>query len=78
MILRRRELRRYTVRDQADPEASMNRRLALVLLLTLTAALAACGTKGALVLPDQAAAAKKKPATSQPPPPSADAPAKQP
>lgn len=47
----------------------MNRRILQLALLLLAAALAACGTKGPLVLPDQDAAAKKKPATTQPAPP---------
>ena len=46
----------------------MNRRILQLALLLLAAALGACGTKGPLVLPDQAAA-KKKPAATQPAPP---------
>ncbi len=47
----------------------MTRRIVFAsLLLAGAAALAACGTKGPLVLPDQAAAAKKKTAPPQPPP----------
>jgi len=46
----------------------MKRRIARVSLLLLAAvALAACGTKGALVLPDQQAAAKKKSTATLPP-----------
>lgn len=41
--------------------------LKVSMLLLVLAALAACGTKGALVLPDQAA--KKKPAATQSAPP---------
>jgi predicted small lipoprotein YifL len=45
----------------------MNRRtLAVLSLLSLAAALAACGTKGPLVLPDKSAA--KKTAPPAPPP----------
>ena len=44
----------------------MKRRIFQVsMLLLIVAALAACGTKGALVLPDEQAA-KKKPAATQP------------
>lgn len=47
----------------------MNRRsLAVLLLLSLAAALAACGNKGPLVLPDKSGAAKK---TAPPAPPPA-------
>jgi predicted small lipoprotein YifL len=46
----------------------MNRRL-LPISILLALSLAACGTKGPLVLPDSQAAAKKKPATTQQPAP---------
>jgi len=47
----------------------MKRRIFQIpMLLLVVAALAACGTKGALVLPDEQAA-KKKPAATQPAPP---------
>jgi predicted small lipoprotein YifL len=39
----------------------MNRRIpSLILLFLITIALGACGSKGALVMPDQQATAKKK------------------
>jgi predicted small lipoprotein YifL len=53
----------------------MTRRLLPIsIALLLALGLAACGTKGPLVLPDAQAAAKKKPATTtQPAPAPADA-----
>jgi predicted small lipoprotein YifL len=54
----------------------MKRRIFQIpMLLLVVAALAACGTKGALVLPDEQAA-KKKPATTQPAEPAKPDPAK--
>lgn len=47
----------------------MIRRILQLALLLSAVALAACGSKGPLVQPDQAGAAKKKPAATQPAPP---------
>jgi len=47
----------------------MKRPVLFACLLLASAALAACGTKGPLVLPDQQAAAKKKAPAPQTPPP---------
>ena len=44
------------------------RTLAVLMLLPLAAALAACGNKGPLVLPDKSAQAKKTAPPAPPPP----------
>jgi len=72
--LRSGKARRYTVHSRTVG-ISMNRRVMLVsILLSSAVALAACGTKGPLILPNQPASAAKKKTTPAPRPATPPAP----